>query len=82
MSRYNLSDEVPAQSDFGVFRRFVELECGRHRNWREGQTAFNLLYILRPDLSEQIRGDVQLDPFYVDGKLPAFWAWVEQEWGE
>lgn len=30
---------------------------------RQGQAAFNVLMMVRPDLSEQIRG-TRLDPFY------------------
>ena len=43
---------------------------------REGQAAFNALFELRQDLSEQIR-TTDLDPFYRDDRLPAFWAWLE-----
>lgn len=31
--------------------------------WRAGQVLFNVLWDLRPDLSEQIRG-TELDPFF------------------
>lgn len=80
--RYELSDEMPAQRDFGTFRRLVELEAHRHPEWRMGQTAYNLLRALRPDLSDQVLGDPDLDPFYVNQKLPAFWSFVEGQWGK
>ena len=38
-------------------------------NWRYGQAAFNVLAEVRPDLSEQIRGETNpkngKDPFYI-----------------
>lgn len=50
----------------------------RPEDWRAGQAAFNTLYTLRPDLADQIRGDhVELDPFYRDENLPAFYTWLE-----
>lgn len=49
--------------------------------WRHGQAAFNVLWRLRPDLSEQIRGrHHDIDPFYDDVRLPAFYEWVERNW--
>ena len=47
---------------------------------RKGQSAFNLLCSLRPDLSEQVRA-TPLDPFYQDEILPAFFSWVKEHWG-
>ena len=49
-------------------------------SWRKGQTAFNALYEERPELANQVRG-TDTDPFHIDARLPAFWAWVEQAWG-
>lgn len=51
-----------------------------HPAWRAGQAYFNVLYSLRPDLSEQVRGSAELDPFHVDARLPAFLAFVMEEW--
>lgn len=51
----------------------------RPSNWRAGQAAFNALYALRPDLANQIQRDhVNLDPFYRDENLPAFYEWLKQ----
>lgn len=48
---------------------------------RPGQHAFNVLYEVRPDLADRIRGDhLNLDPFHQSANLPAFWAWVEANW--
>lgn len=50
------------------------------KNIRLGQHAFNLLYDLRPDIAEQVRGSLNTDPFYQDAKLDAFWRFVEDNW--
>jgi hypothetical protein len=50
-----------------------------HNGWRRGQTAFNFLHDVRPDLSEQVRGSVR-DPFYNDKRLPEFYTWVGENW--
>jgi hypothetical protein len=47
--------------------------------WRTGQTYFNVLYQVRPDLSEAIRC-TNLDPYHNDTRLPAFLHWVETMW--
>ena len=47
---------------------------------RLGQHAFNLLCDLRPDISEQVRGRFNTDPFYRDDYLDAFWSFVEDHW--
>lgn len=64
------------------FRLRTELEEARTelaRRQRQGQAAFNVLALMRPDLAEQINGDVQLDPFNDDAKLPAFFAWLIEQ---
>lgn len=50
------------------------------RSQRHGQWAFNVLAFERPDLSEQIRSNFTLDPFYSDAVLPEFYKWVEENW--
>ena len=37
-------------------------------HWRRGQTVFNTLYELYPDIADDIRG-TQLDPFYNDSNV-------------
>lgn len=46
---------------------------------RCGQSAFNVLNRLRPDLSEKVRG-THFDPFYDTGKLSSFFEWVKERW--
>lgn len=63
---------------FAEFRAYVD---GQNIYlWRDGQKAFNLLASHRADLASRVRGRVDLDPFYVDEVLPAFWEWVEANW--
>ena len=50
------------------------------REQRRGQWAFNVLHEMRPDLSDHVRGNVELDPFHQDSKLPAFLEWVANQW--
>ena len=49
--------------------------------WRMGQTYFNVLHEVSPDLANQIRGR-SLDPFYNDGAVPAFLTWLAVRWPE
>lgn len=48
------------------FYTLAELTQRDNPSWRWGQTLFNVLEQVRPDLSEQIRG-TDLDPFYWNG---------------
>jgi hypothetical protein len=59
----------------------MEDHAGERATQREGQHAFNCLFMNRPDLSEQIRGTI-LDPYYRDEHLPQFWIWVEAHWDD
>jgi hypothetical protein len=47
---------------------------------RHGQTLFNALYGLRPDLADSVRGS-GLDPFYQDAKVEGFLAWLREQEG-
>lgn len=60
---------------------FAIYSLGWPTSIRPGQHAFNLLVIVRPDLSERIR-TTELDPFYsyAQGRLSRFFEWVEHEW--
>lgn len=50
-----------------------------HPSWRIGQAAFNVLYVYRPDLSEQVRA-TPLDPFHQSTHLEEFYSWVRDQW--
>lgn len=43
--------------------------------WRKGQTLFNVLYEMYPDLANEIRG-TPLDPFYEDRKIKDFMNFI------
>jgi len=67
----------------GKFWWLVGYIQAHHEEWRVGQTMFNVLYEVRPDLSEQIR-TTPLDPFYMDdASTPEFQSvcdWIERNW--
>lgn len=48
---------------------------------RLGQAVFNYLYIVRPDIANQIRG-TEYDPFHKAYVDDAIWAHIESLWGE
>jgi len=66
------------------FSQFADkVACLRRRpGMREGQHAFNALASERPDIANQIRGRYYVDPFDDDSLLSAFWAAVENLWGQ
>lgn len=50
-------------------------------DWRLGQSFFNVLREVRPDLAERVRG-TKVDPFYVDDKVTDFLNFVGSRWEE
>ena len=61
---------------FHSFHNYVRYNGEIFPDWRDGQTAFNTLRTLYPELAKEIRG-TELDPFYkVD--LYDFYAWLEK----
>ena len=48
---------------------------------RVGQSYFNTLYEIKPDMANLVRG-TDRDPFYRNAIIPAFLDWVEQHWNE
>lgn len=61
--------------------REYQSHMGEANPWRLGQSYFNVLSELRPDLSEQLRG-TKLDPFHIDSVLPLFNVWLLDHWNE
>jgi hypothetical protein len=43
----------------------VQLE---YPEWRKGQTFFNVLYNLYPEMADEIRGS-EIDPFYINDNI-------------
>lgn len=57
----------------------AEVTGPKPRAHRAGQWYFNLLDVARPDLADRVRGTA-LDPFHRDDRLPAFLAWLADNW--
>jgi hypothetical protein len=49
--------------------------------FRFGQTCFNVLYKLNPDLATSLTG-TDVDPYYDDDKVPEFLKRVRDEWAD
>lgn len=73
---YGGKPEVDDYEDFWLY-------CGNLQTafpeWRKGQTLFNALENVRPDLSVKVR-TTDLDPFYRDDRIPAFTDWLYANW--
>lgn len=50
-------------------------------DWRYGQTCFNVLFSIEPELANSIRG-TELDPFHDDKRVPEFLAWLRDQWDD
>lgn len=66
---------------FEDYRANVETACQLNPRWRLGQVAFNVLWEVRPDLSEQVRA-TPLDPFHNRATLQEFYEWVKRHWDD
>lgn len=51
------------------------------KSWRKGQTYFNVLTKLHPELAEEVRGS-KIDPFYNDERLPEFFKFITNEFND
>lgn len=56
------------------YDKAVQAARAEHPEWRNGQTLFNVLYDLEPDLANEVRA-TELDPFYNDNVKP-FVEWL------
>jgi hypothetical protein len=82
MKRYQVRDlrESHLQMSFSDYRLRVTKAWQARPERRYGQTAFNVLYVLRPDLAEEVRG-TSLDPFHMgDVGTLDFMTWVNKHW--
>ena len=63
------------------YLNLVDRTNKEHPEWRYGQTLFNILHRVRPDLSEKIRGS-KLDPFYkyTYNEIHPFLRYVQENW--
>jgi hypothetical protein len=46
-----------------------------NKTWRAGQGLFNTLEQFNPEIANEIRG-TDLDPFYINDRIPSFMAWL------
>ena len=73
-----------AESERMPLSQQLELVAGRTRSenpdLRHGQSLFNALHDLRPDLANKVRGTA-LDPFYGDHVIPEFLSRVDKAEG-
>jgi hypothetical protein len=59
----------------------VERTAVAYPEWRDGQLAFNVLYMVYPQLAEAVRGrHDDLDPYCRDENLPRFTEFVKANW--
>lgn len=50
-----------------------------HPSLRDGQAYFNALHEVDPKLADELSG-TELDPYYVDSRIPDFLAKVQERW--
>jgi hypothetical protein len=63
---------------FAQYQDAVAIALRERRGLRKGQTFFNVLRELAPELADRLIGTA-VDPFYNDAKLPEFVLRVAQE---
>lgn len=51
----------------------------QHPEWRRGQSLFNALSAVRPELAEKLWAQGP-DPFYLDDRLDEALLWIDQHW--
>lgn len=63
--------------EFFDYQKLVREVNKENPNWRIGQTYFNVLYQLYPDLADEIRGS-SIDPFHTNNeeKLYDFFKYI------
>ena len=64
---------------FNLYLLTVANAMREHKDWRAGQTYFNILFEVRPKLASEIRG-CPFDPYYSDSEIPDFLAHVAIHW--
>lgn len=64
---------------FQEFIHAVQLYRMKYTQQRVGQAFFNVLYEVRPDISEQVRATT-LDPFYRNDRVAPFLRFVKANW--
>lgn len=80
-SKEALTEQAKVKSNRGfvAYLNLVVVTRADNPSWRKGQTHFNVLSDVRPDLSERVRG-TRLDPFHKDCVLGEFLNYVAKNW--
>lgn len=66
---------------FNQYLVHCTIQMSNHKNWRYGQTLYNELYKIKPDLANKIRC-TDYDPFYKDSDIPVFLTFIEEHWND
>lgn len=61
------------------YLNLVVVTRAENPSWRKGQTYFNVLTDVRPDLADLIRG-TGIDPYHQDCNLAAFLGQISTMW--
>lgn len=67
---------------FDDFQKQSIIYHNDHKNWsRYGQSLFNYLFEIRPDIADELRGS-ESDPFHKDDDLTItrFWSFIKDKW--
>ena len=64
---------------FGDYILAVMHQWSETPSWRAGQTYFNVLYRMRPEMADSLRGSSR-DPFYNDDRIDDFLDYVLRHW--
>lgn len=67
------------RASYTEYLDYVDYLSERNPAWRSGQTHFNALRRMRPDLANEVLGTA-IDPFHLDERLPDFVAYVQENW--
>lgn len=79
------AETTTATTSYDDFLEAVIIANTQYQSWRPGQTAFNVLRSMRPEMAEKIRGSA-MDPFSADfmrnghDRIAVFLAHVRENW--
>lgn len=74
-----LAGERITQDEFALYLKRVAAKLYHDQTQRIGQAYFNALHDSHPAIADDFRGG-DLDPFYRDGMVPQFLAFLAQEY--
>lgn len=60
-------------------QRLRDAARARSPHERRGQALSNALFQISPAIANEVVGS-DFDPFYLDERIPAFWAWLEEHY--